>query len=316
MRNIIIALVFFMSLNFYAQDTTNLDIVSFREKLSLRAKIKKQDESFTIVNNNNTFNVEALNTFKLQLAANYKFIGFSISFAPKSKTSELVSRFFEWEINFFTKKKWIQSFNYSKTKGFFANKAQSVDAQKDFPNLKTIRFTGTTSYVFNPKFSLQHLINHNAWQRQSAGSFIPALNYGINKITDLVENEKIIQNNLDLIIKTSYYYTWCFNKNWFISSHVSPGIGVRFSSERQATGKTKDTHTTRVFNVGLQYGYTSHKISTGIAFNFRSNKITNNAFIRRNNNNKNDVSLYFTYRIKPPKKLKKLARKIEEKTNL
>ena len=314
MKKLLIVILFLLNSSLiFSQSATDYGIISFKEKLILRAAINTQNESFTIIENSEKFNVEASNLFKLQLAANYKFIGLAIGFSPKNRNSDFNSTFLQSNLQFFIKKQWIQSFHYSRIKGYYLE-TQPQDLDKQFPNLKTISITGTTAYNYNPKFSLKHLLHHNAWQQESAGSIIPSLTYGLNKIIDIADNEKVVQNNLDIALATSYYYTWCFKRNWFISPNISPIIGLRFFTEKnKATdNKTREIHLIRGLNLGLQYGYTSHKISTGVKFNFDSNWV-NNASTREFTNDKDYVNLYFAYRIEPPGFLKRGVDNINEK---
>lgn len=298
-----------------AQSTGDSGIVSFKDKLLLRANINTQSESFSIVDNEDRFTIEALNSFRLQLSANYKFVGLSIGFSPKSRNSDFKSKFFESQLQFFIKKQWIQTFNYSKVEGFYSENVQNLDIEDQFPNLKTTSITGKTAYIHNPNFSLKHLSHHNEWQQYSAGSFIPSLTYGLNRITDVVDNENYTQNNFDVTLAPAYYYTWCLERNWFVSPNISPALGIRFSKDKTATTEVSNTYFTKALSVGLQFGYTSNKISTGATFNFNSNSI-NGSTTRELTNDKNYANLYFAYRLDPPKFLEKTVGKIEEKLGL
>lgn len=297
-----------------AQDTTHYSIISTKEKLLLRTQISTQNEIFSIINEDERYSIEASNLLKLQLAANYKFIGLSVSFSPNNKNSDFVSSFLESNLDFFVKEKWIQSFHYSRVRGFYLE-SQPIDLDKQFPNLKTTNYYGATAYNYNPNFSLKHLLHHNEWQKKSAGSLVPSLKYGYNRISDIVDNEKIAQNNFDLALSIPYYYTWCFKKHWFISPNISPALGIRFSSEKTLDDKSNESYLIRSLNVGLQYGYTSEKISAGVKFNFDSNSV-NNKFTREFINDKNYATLYFAYRLEPPGFLKRGVDKINEKLGL
>ncbi|WP_375239215.1 DUF4421 family protein [Aurantibacter sp.] len=309
----LILLIFYSFLQ--AQSTSGSDIISFADKLLLRANINTQSESFSIVDNEERFTIEALNSFRLQLSANYKFIGFSIGFSPKNKNSDFKSKFFESQLQFFIKKQWIQTFNYSKVEGFYLENVQTLDIEEQFPNLKTTSWTGQTSYIYNQNYSLKHLSHQNEWQQYSSGSFVPSLKYGLNRISDTVDNEKYIQNNFDITLAPAYYYTWCLQENWFVSPNVSPALGIRFSKDKTTTTEVSNTYFTKALSVGLQFGYTSNKISAGATFNFNSNSI-NGSTTRELTNDKNYANLYFAYRIDPPAFLERAVTKISDKLSL
>jgi hypothetical protein len=298
-----------------AQSTGGSDIVSFADKLLLRANINTQSESFSIIDNEENYTIEALNSFRLQLSANYKFVGFSIGFSPKSKNSDYKSKFFESQLQFFIKKQWIQTFNYSKVEGFYFENVQTLDIEAQFPNLKSTSWTGQTAYVYNKNYSLKHLSHQNEWQQYSSGSFVPSLKYGLNRISDTVDNEKYIQNNFDITLAPAYYYTWCLQENWFVSPNVSPALGIRFSKDKTATTEVSSTYFTKALSVGLQFGYTSNKISAGATFNFNSNSI-NGSTTRELTNDKNYANLYFAYRIDPPAFLERAVTKISDKLGI
>ena len=298
-----------------AQSTGDSGIISFADKLLLRANINTQSETFSIIDNQERYTIEALNSFRLQLAANYKFIGFSIGFSPKSKNSDFKSKFFESQLQFFIKDKWIQSFKHSKIEGFYLENVQTLDIEAQFPNLKSTSWTGQTAYIYNADFSLKHLSHQNEWQKYSAGSFIPSLKYGLNKISDFINNEKYIQNNFDITLAPAYYYTWCLQDNWFVSSNISPALGVRFSKDKTATSEVNQTLFTKALSIGFQFGYTSRKISAGATFNFNSNSI-NSSTTRELTNDKNYANLYFAYRIDPPAFLEHTITKISDKLGL
>jgi len=289
----------------------NNNILSFQDQLLLKANIDTQSETFSIVDNDERFTIEALNSFKLQLSANYKFLGLSVAFSPVSRNSEFRSKFIETQLQFFIREHWIQTFQYRRVQGFYVENVSTDAIEKQFPNLKTTSYTGSTSYVFNDAFSLRHLTSQNEWQRESAGSFIPALNYGFNQVSDVFEDEKFIQNNFDISLSQAYYYTWCLKNNWFVTPHVAPEIGVRFSTDKTSTSETKETYFKRALNLGLQFGYTSERISAGATFNFKSSNIDNKS-PRNLTNDKNFANLYFAFRLDPPEFLKRTVSNIQQ----
>ena len=312
---LISVLLLLFCLNIQAQSTGGSDIVSFKDKLLLKGNINTQSESFSIVDSNERFTIEALNSFRLQVAANYKFLGLSFAFSPVSRSAEFKSKFFEAQLRFFIKKQWIQSFKYSNVKGFYEENVSTNTIARQFPNLQTQTFSGSTAYVFNTNFSLNHLENQNEWQQYTAGSFIPSLKYGLNNVSDLTTIGKISRRNIDISLAASYYYTWCILENWFISPNVSPELGIRFSKNKTPSENNKEIAFTRALNVGLQFGFTNNNISAGAKFSFNSNKVSNNSS-RNFTNDKNFASLYFGYRIKPPKFIENTVNSIEDRLGL
>jgi len=308
MRYWLVVLILFLCTIVVGQNT----VLSFRENLLLKSNINTQNESFSIQNNNQSILVNANNTYRLEVGANYKFLGLKIGFSPSSRSSDFKSKFLNSQLNIFIKQ-WIQSFEYRKVKGFYQENNAQLLAQ--FPDLKTTSWLGTTSYVLNDNFSLKHLTHLNEWQRETAGSFVPTLKYGFNRLSNIIDYQKIAENSFDLSFAPAYYYTWAFKDHWFISSSIAPAVGVRFTTEKLNTAINKDTFISRALDLTLQFGYTSETISAGASFNFDSNAI-NKDLTQSMVNDKSYASLYFGYRFTPPNFLKRTVEQIESTIGL
>ncbi|WP_157841070.1 DUF4421 family protein [Neotamlana nanhaiensis] len=280
------------------------------EYLITNVSINTQSELLSVIDddNNQRYSIEAANNLRTKLSANYKFLGLGFGFSPH--TSNRKSKFLEARVNVFLKQ-WILGANFSRIKGFYAQNDYLQNVQTDFPDLKSTRYTLSTSYNFNDKFSLKHLIQKNEWQRTSAGSFVPSFTISYNRIFDLVDNEKYKQHNYDFSILPTYHYTWCIDNNWFIAPSVTPKAGVRFSSN----SKAKNTFFTRGFNFRLQFGITTERVAVGAIFNFESNNI-NYKSVRRTINDRNHGQLYFAYRFDAPKFLERTVEGIERKLGI
>ncbi|MEM5539727.1 DUF4421 family protein [Olleya sp. AS48] len=308
MRYWLVVLILFLCTIVVGQNT----VLSFRENLLLKSNINTQNESFSIQNNNQSILVNANNTYRLEVGANYKFLGLKIGFSPSSRSSDFKSKFLNSQLNIFIKQ-WIQSFEYRKVKGFYQENNAQLLAQ--FPDLKTTSWLGTTSYVLNDNFSLKHLTHLNEWQRETAGSFVPTLKYGFNRLSNIIDYQKVAENSFDLSFAPAYYYTWAFKDHWFISSSIAPAVGVRFTTEKLNTAINKDTFISRALDLTLQFGYTSETISAGASFNFDSNAI-NKDLTQSMVNDKSYASLYFGYRFTPPNFLKRTVEQIESTIGL
>ncbi|PIB32272.1 hypothetical protein BFP78_10520 [Gaetbulibacter sp. 5U11] len=287
-------------------------MLSFRENLLVKSNINTQNESFSIQNNNQSILVNANNTYRLEVGANYKFLGLKIGFSPSSRSSDFKSKFLNSQLNIFLKQ-WIQSFEYRKVQGFYQDNNAQLLAQ--FPDLKTTSWLGTTSYVLNNNFSLKHLTHLNEWQRETAGSFVPTLKYGFNRLSNSIAYQKVAENSFDISFAPAYYYTWAFKEHWFISSSIAPALGVRFTTEKLNNITNNDTFISRALDLTLQFGYTSETISAGASFNFDSNAINKN-LTQSMVNDKSYASLYFGYRFTPPNFLKRTVEQIESTLGL
>ena len=99
-------------------------IVSFVDKIILKANIDSQIESYSINSLDESIRLLTNNQYKLFLSLDYEFIGFSIGVSPKflpdNNDNDLrgESSYNDFRFRFFLGN-WAQSLEYSKTKGFY-----------------------------------------------------------------------------------------------------------------------------------------------------------------------------------------------------
>ena len=291
------------------------DIISFSNKMLVKVDFNKQSESFLITNEGDrSFIAEANNVYKLKFSANYSFFGLSVNFSPSSARGSNQSKFRNIQLRLFLKQ-WLHTLEYRKVQGFYQESTNLNTTLAALPHLKTTSWTGSTSYTLNDAFSLKHLVALNEWQRTSAGSLVPTLNYGFNRLSDYNEAGKYIQNNYDISISPSYYYTRTIHTNYFVTGGIAPALGVRFSEEKKANSTESFSFLTKALNFKLQFGYTSVHISTGAIFNFDSTEASK-ATARNFVNDKSYASLYFGYRFDPPAFLKRSSKWVKEQIDL
>lgn len=310
-------LLFFTCITFssYSQDKKQNDstyITSFKHKVMLKANINTQAESYSIQNNDTeNFSLTANNSFKFSLSANYEFLGLTIGFSPKSRNLPYKTAFQDINLRLFLKQ-WIQNFQYRRVRGFYRDGEILDNVQDQFPDFKTISWNGATSYVLNSDFSLKHVLYNTEWQRKSAGSFIPTLRYGYQRISDRVNTAKEIQNFYNISIASEYYYTWVIENNWFVTPSISPAIGLRFTDYTLNEVSEQNTLFTTALNLGLYFGYTSENVVAGANFNFDSK--TSNAKTKTNIlSDRSYAKLYFGYRFNAPNALEKRVKWLKNK---
>lgn len=298
----------------YSQEVENDStyITSFKHKIMLKANINTQAETYSIQNNDtDNFSVTANNNFKFTLSANYEFLGLSIALSPKARNLPYKTVFQDIQVRLFIKK-WIQNFQYRHVRGFYRDGEILEGVQDQFPNFKTISWNGATSYVMNSDFSLKHVLFNTEWQRKSAGSLIPTLRYGYQRILDIVDNEKEAQNFYNISIASDYYYTWVIEKNWFVTPSITPAIGLRFVNYSIGEINKQNTLFTTALNLGLYFGYTSPKVVAGANFNFDSK--ASNAKTKTNIiSDRSYAKLYFGFRFDAPSRLAKKVKWLKEK---
>lgn len=283
-------------------DTTY--IKSYRYKILLKANYEYLEDTYTIKNNSldESVLISSNAIKKIFFSFDYDFIGISIGFSPsvfnkKDENLKGETSYFNLNIRAFLGN-WVQGFKYTSTKGYFLKSTsgdlpewiEGIDPYKQLPNLRNIEFSGYTSFVVNPKFSIKNLLFRTEKQIKSTGSLLPTLKYKYNHITNYSDISNSVDKIFDLEFSLGYYYTFVLNENWFVSPGVSGAIGPRFSNveitnQNQTFRETK-TYFIRELDTGLQVGYDNGKIVFGGRFDYFFNadngdvnyKITNDKY--------------------------------------
>ena len=307
-------------------DTSN--IVSYPDKIMVRANINTQSDtqSFEDKKGDNLY-LETNYNYKLFFAVDYKFIGFSYGFRPSytDEDQKGKSKFSEYNFRFFTGR-WLQTIEYSKTRGYYVENTKDFipdwDPEKDpyllFPNLKTIRYGMSTSYIFNPRFSLKSITSFTEWQKKSAGSFIPTFIYDYQKTSFQTELLSSKQNDYDLSLGTGYFYNFIIHKRFYIAPNLTTAFGVKFtdtkSTDSGVQSDDKNTYFLTTLKGGLRMGYNTERILFGLNYNFDSSfyNETKNQLIA---DDKGFLLLYFGYRFGAPNFISKPVNKVNDKIN-
>ncbi|MGL5113416.1 MAG: DUF4421 family protein [Flavobacterium sp.] len=239
---------------------------------------------------------------QIGFSLSYKLIDISYGFSPRFFDVNRDNSNSKLE-NFGTRliiKQWMQTLLYSNQEGFYALE-KGISAP--FPNMRSVKVGGTTSYIFNPNFSFKTITNQNQWQTKSIGSFIPTLSI---YHTDVNLNDGIEANKSKIWLVTlapSYYYNWVISNRILLSSGAAFGLGFhsidgKFSSVAESS-------------LNLKLGYNSDAFFTFVHFNY-ANFIQNEKNPLRLNENLSNFRVTSGYRFDPPKKVKTLYDKGEK----
>lgn len=334
-KNLIIILFLFTKSFFCQEPTIAIDstsIVSFTDKIFIKTHLDTEIDSYTVqTDGDSDLNLVTNNQFKFLVSVDYEFFGATFGWTPKflpgNNDDDLKghSSVKDYSFRFFPGN-WIQKLQYKKTQGYYVENTDDfipnwVEGQQPYillPDFKTTIWSGMTSYVFNPKFSLKNVIYNTEWQRKSAGSFIPTVHYNYLHLSSKnVNNKKSYEDSFELKISPSYYYTFVINENWFSSLSLSSAIGIRHTQISQEDNSNKHHKTLYPISLdgGLQLGYSSEKLIFGAKLNFESTQYGEND---QTNivNSKVFATIYLGFRIIPPKAVKKFADKINTKLGL
>ena len=335
MNKIVFLLIYlFFTFNLSGQDFDQKDsvpIISFADKIIIKANIDTKSESYNLIQSNDSdFNLLTNNEYRLSLSLDYEFIGFSFGFSPKFLPENNddglkgKSTFIDYRFRFFLKN-WTQEISYSKVQGFYVENTSDfvqnwIEGQDPFIQLTDLKVTGwegSTSYVFNDKFSLRNVVYNTEWQLKSAGSLIPTLRYRYSRVSTRIETTKIFENSYEIRFSPDYYYSFVIDKNWFFTPFLSPSLGIRFAKEGgEGENMTENsTYFPLGLSGGLQLGYSSKRYIFGVNINF-DNTWYNEDSQSIVNNDKTFAKIYLGYRFDAPKFVENSFERINNKINL
>ena len=198
----IIFICFCAQQNFAQKDSLNPYMVSYAEKVIVSASFQSDTDSFVLNQeiDGSKRNLEFYPNIKnkITFGLTYKMIDISFGYTPWFLKSN-ADKYKASNMNFATRfnhKKWYQSVEFVKQMGFFTEFLD--DKSLYLPSFRSIKVGGTTSYVFNEKFSYSALFNQNQWQIKSAGSFVPNFSFFY---TSLLNKDEIAEFEVETGLK-------------------------------------------------------------------------------------------------------------------
>ncbi len=310
------------------EDTSNSYFVKMNNTLNLRLDLDNDVRSFVYEGVRDNYSIEPNTNLRLAVAVNYRFISLKIGFSPKflaAADSDLKgkTKIFRLSLNIFIKDIY-QNFDFNQVKGYYIESGvvptlEIARLQTDYvilPNLKTLSFTGTTSYRFNENYSFKAVINQNEIQTKSSGSFIPSLYYGYFEITDDTTPQDI--KSWFTILNAGYFHTFVINENWYSNLGLSAGLGIEFNKLITRFEEGMPAVTTRHNNPAVN-------ISTQIGLGYNSRRFYGGTALTGNATHRNEESViqfdsvrgyfkvYVGYRFDAPKSFEKGMDWIESK---
>lgn len=274
----------------------------FPEKFTIRLGVQNTSNSFYFLNNETDEQIALFPNDKTYLGASFLFrsVELDLGYAPNffsenkdNKGSKLLTLNFRMFLG-----QWMQTLDFYQQKGFFLDDLQDFTITS-FPDARTLKIGGTTSYIFNRNFSFRAIGFQNEWQKKSAGSFIPSFSLYYTKFN--IENTGL--GNItgskayNVSVGPGYYYNWVIKKHFLISAGLTGGIGLNYTESLDKSSTSVLLHTT----LRIALGYNSEHFFTGINLSaqFTEYDTAGNSIVQ------DDISfaeVYLGYRFKAPKK--------------
>ncbi|NHF60352.1 DUF4421 domain-containing protein [Flavobacteriaceae bacterium TP-CH-4] len=284
-----------------AQDVDDY-IRKFPGKITTRIGVQNTSNSFTVTDKETGEQSEFIPNDKTYLGLSVLFrsvevdLGYAPSFFSENQDNQ-DSKLFTLNFRMFLGQ-WMQTLDFYNQKGFFEINEVGTTS---FPEFTTLKLGGTTSYIFNKRFSFRAVGFQNEWQKKSAGSFIPSFTFYFTRFG----LDALPQGNsysYDIAIGPGYYY------NWVVKNHLIVGAGTTLGFGANITRSDDETFSTGLAQVVLRtaLGYNSEKFFTGLNFSAQvleyeqeDNTVFDDAITF--------VELYIGYRFNAPKKWIKKA---------
>lgn len=272
------------------------------------------------------------------LVFSYRFLSVRLGIRPKLSESELENKGKTDRFRLRVKllfDKWTHRLGYNYTRGFyientsaFENDMENPSFKIQFPYLTTNILSGSSYYKFNDNYSVKAIESNTEIQLKSAGTFIAGIDYALYfvKGTDHVKLEDQVIMNRDSyneysgfspIFNVGYHYTFVLHKYWYTNVYANPGMGIDFSSTKFFNN---NDYTSRDnisiffrFKTGISAGYNGKKIYFGGEYNYDVNSEKFDIENITSQPIKNNFHIFFGYRFKAPKQVRKPLEYIENK---
>jgi len=177
----------------------------------------------------------------------------------------------------------------------------------------------STSYIFNPNFSLKSITSFTEWQKESAGSFIPTMIYDYKRISLESASLNAKQSEYDVSLGIGYFYNFIIHKRFYIAPNLTTALGVKFinykTEESGIQEEEKDNYFLTTLNGGLKFGYNADRILFGLSLNFNAS-FYNESKYKMVSNDGSFGLLYFGYRFDAPKFISKPVNTMNDKLKL
>lgn len=236
---------------------------------------------------------------------NYKIIDVTIGFAPKflsSNKGDSHSKHFNFNTRFYYKK-WMQSFTFINQKGFYISD-DNITAQ--LPNMRTTKIGGSTSYIFNDKFSFKTLVSQNEWQTKSSGSFIPTFSFYYTNL-DLNTPDSSPGDFYVFTLAPSYFYNFVISDRVLIGTGIALGAGINDMDGDTSALFQADFNLKLAYNKDRFFGF-----ATLNTVSFAQDEKVD----PRLNDNIATLKLSIGYRFDPTTKVKEVYDKVNDKIGL
>jgi hypothetical protein len=318
------------SLNPFIQDHSN--------QLNIKLDVTNEQINYFMPYDGTKAEIRSNLTVSYGIVFSYRFLSVRLGIRPKLSESELENKGKTDRFRLRVKllfDKWTHRLGYNYTRGFFIentsefnNEIENPNFKIQFPYLTTNILSGSSHYKFNDNYSVKAIESNTEIQLKSAGTFLAGIDYALYflKGADDVKLEDQVITNRDLyseysgfspIFNAGYHYTFVIHKYWYANAYANPGLGIDFYNTKfyNNNESTSSASTTMflTFKTGISAGYNGEQIYYGGEYNYGINSEKYDIDDAVLQPIKNSFHLFFGYRFKAPKQLRKPVEYIENK---
>ena len=318
------------SLNPFIEDHSN--------QLNIKLDVTNEHVSYFFPYENDKAEIRTNLNISYGIVFSYRFLSVRLGIRPKLSESELENKGKTDRFRFRVKlllDKWTHRLEYNYRRGFyitntgeFADEIENPSFKIQFPYLTTNILSGSSYYKFNDNYSVKAIESNTEIQLRSAGTFLAGVDYALYflKGTDYVKSEDQVIIKRDAyneyagfspIFNAGYHYTYVFHKYWYTNVYASPGVGIDFYNTQSYTNNA-DTSSNNAsiflsFKTGISAGYNGKKVYFGGEFKYNMNSEKFDPSDISLQPIRSDFHLFFGYRFKAPKQVRKPVEYIEDK---
>lgn len=247
---------------------------------------------------------------RIGAAVSFRFMSFSYSFSPnfisENRDNEN-SRLFNLDFRFYLGK-WMQTFDVVSQKGFYLSNGT---IEPYFPDIRTVKIGGSTSYIFNENFSFRAIATQDEQQLKSAGSFIPRVYYFYTKYRIQSGEIDDKMHSYDLAFAPAYMYNFVPFQNFLFSLGASAGIGLNHSISSDETLTSFLTELN--FRSAITYNISNFYFGGHYSYLILNHNTDRSSYVK---DHIPYLQVFIGYRFKAPKKWVQFADSLEEKVGI
>ena len=318
------------SLNSFIEDHSN--------QLNIRVDVSNDEVKYSMPYENDKADIRTNLKASYGIVLSYRFLSVRLGVRPTLSESELENKGRTDRFRFRLKllfDKWTHRLEYNYRRGFYLENTSEYDNDIEnpnfriqFPYLTTNILSGSSQYKFNDNYSIKAIESNTEIQLQSAGTFLAGIEYALYflkgteqvKLEDQVITERDSYNEysgFSPIFNAGYHYTFVLHKYWYTNVYANPGVGIDFYNTT-VFNNNEDISTNNIsmfvaFKTGISAGYNGKHIYFGGEYNYEttSEKSENDSVSLQPI--RNNFHLFFGYRFKAPKQVRKPVEYIENK---